>query len=458
MSELEIPHVPSPYAGKKLRTRDHVAISSYWFATNFHWGALLTIMLPHEIKDMSPLNKAETVGLLSGVSAIVALLVPLLVGMMSDRCTSPWGRRRPFMLTGIGINVLGLVGMAIAYGISKPSADQHNVWTSLFGNPGLMLFFLAYIVVQLGNNVTSAAYMGFIPDLVPEDQHGVASGYMALKSQLGTLLGAFGVALLLKGQPEALKFALLAVVLVGIGLISVFGIRETPLRTKPPKVAIGPYLKSLWISPREHPDFAWVWLTRALVMLGFYAIQPFVNYYLIDVAHVKPDDVEMKAAIFLGIVLIASSISGIYGGSLSDRIGKKSVVYIANGGIAVVTLGFIFCQNLESVLGVGILFGLFYGAYISVDYALGASVLPTKKNAGKEMAVWHVAMTLPQTIAAPLASYLIAMPGKTVIPATKLGEDAIVRYTHTGYAYVFVMCSVCFGIAAYLLRNLKGVK
>ena len=44
---------------------------------------------------------------------------------------------------------------------------------------------------------------------------------------------------------------------------------------------------------------------------------------------------------------------------------------------------FIFTHSLPLALGVGLLFGLAYGAYISVDYALGTDVLPTKTDAAK---------------------------------------------------------------------------
>lgn len=453
-----IPLVRSPYEGQKLSGGQHAKISAYWFATNFLWGALLLILLPGEVKKMNPAFKAEALGLLTGVSAIVALFVPLIAGALSDRCAHPWGRRRPFMAVGIAINVIGLIVMAAGYHASKTAVDAKTVWESIFGNPGFLIFSVGYLVVQLGNNITSAAYMGVIPDVVPEGQRGIASGYMALMSQLGTLFGAAASGMLLKGAPEVIKYAVMCVMLTGVALVTIFGMKENPLPFKPPKVDWGVYMRSLWIDPREHPDFAWVWITRALVMLGFYSIMPFINYYLVDVAGVAQDKVESTAPMVLGVILITSTISGFMGGRWSDRVGRKRVVYISNVGIAVMALAFIFCRNLGQVMLAGMFFGLGYGAYISVDYALGTDVLPSKSDAAKEMAVWHIAMTLPQSIAAPLAGYLIAFPGKTMIPPTKLGEDPIVHYTIAGYSNVFILCAVCFAVGAYLLKNVRGVR
>ena len=457
----EAPHVESPYHGKKIGHGLHIAISAYWFATNFLWGALLVLMLPNEIKTLAPGYRVTALGLLTGIAAFVALVVPLVVGAMSDRCRSPLGRRRPYMLVGVLINLVGLALMAAVYHtatpIPAPATGQEPgtgaVLGILLSSPAFLGFLFAYIVVQLGNNISSAAYMGVIPDLVPEDQRGAASGYMALMSQAGTLFGAVVVGMVLGKQPEGVKYAVLGLVLAGIAAITIVGIKETPLKIDKMNMDWGAYARSLWIDPKTYPDFAWVWITRALVMLGFYSVLPFINYYLFDVIGIQnPDDEAPK---LMGVILIASSISGVYGGYISDRIGRKRVVYVANGMIAVMVLAFIFCRQFNEVLLAGTLFGIGFGAYTSVDWALGTDVLPSKTNAGKEMAIWHVAMTLPQSIAAPVAGLLIESFGTETI--MREGEKWT-RYSSNGYAAVFLLTAVCFALGAFLLKNVRGVR
>jgi MFS family permease len=333
------------------------------------------------------------------------------------------------------------------------NARVGQIFSLLITNPKFISFLLAYMVVQLGNNIASAAYSGIIPDLIPTDQRGVASGYMALMSQVGTLFGAIGCGLLLGSQPESVKYLLLSTVLTLVAGIMIFGVRETPLPQKPPPIQWGSYVKSLWIDPRKYPDFAWVWITRALVMLGFYSVLPFINYYLTDVIGIEHP--ERQASILIGIILIASSISGIYGGVLSDRVGRKRVVYMSNGLIAVMAIVFIACRNLPEVLAAGIFFGLGFGAYTSVDWALGTDVLPSKADAAKEMAVWHIAMTLPQSIAAPFAGYLI---GRFGVHEMISDGETVYHYAPGGYALVFILCAVCFALGAYFLKNVRGVK
>jgi MFS family permease len=417
-------------------------------------------MLPGEVRAIAPLYRIPALALLGGLASFIALFVPLLVGALSDRCASKWGRRRPYIATGVAINVIGLLLMLAAYQSRVPltvgdpvNEGNFQIYMKLLGHGSFLLFLIAYMIVQFGNNIATASYSGIIPDLVPEDQRGRASGYMALMTHGGTIVGALGCGLLLKDEP--MRYALICFALIGTAMATVFGIREGMLPCRPPKLDWIPYLKSLWISPKLYPDFAWVWITRALVMLGFYGILPFVNSYFVDVIGLSQDSASSMASILTAIILTAAAISAVYGGGLSDRVGRKKVVYIANTLIAIVCVAFIFCRTIPQVMIAGVIFGLGYGAYTSVDWALGTDVLPTKSNAAKEMAVWHIAMTLPQSIGAWMAAFLITQFGTVVRDVV---DPENVRYPVQGYTALFIFAAICFAAGAYLLKNVRGVK
>lgn len=440
----DLPAVPSPYEGKIISAWEHLKLSFFWFGTNFLWGALLTIMLPQEIERLAPATKAQTLGIITGMAAFVALFVPLIIGPISDRCASRWGRRRPFIGVGVLINLLGLAVMTLG-----------------FGNRDLYLYFVSFMIVQLGNNVATAAFMGVIPDMVPAEQRGKASGFMAIMTQLGTLAGVIvtgrifsldkTVSHLVATQTSTIRYMILALVLLIAGILSLTGIKEVPLPERPPKLHLGSYFKGLWISPKEFPDFAWVWITRFLVMLGFYSFLPFLQYYLHDMIGVQNPGSE--ATKLIALILIGASISGLAGGAISDRIGRKRVVYIANTTMGIMSFGLVFCRTIPQVLIVGMLFGIGYGAYVSVDWALGTDVLPSRKDAGKDMAVWHIAMTLPQSLAAPMAGTLIASFGMRKI---MLEGEPFYEYTNNGYTAMLIMCATFVLLGALLLKNVRS--
>lgn len=420
-----------------LSPKGLLGISAFWAASNFVWGALIVIVVQSQINAMAPAQKGPLSGLTISIGAIAALIIPLIVGPMSDRCTSKLGRRRPFMITGVIVNVLGL---ALTYFAGSAKSVEAYIF--------------CYFIMTVGNNIATAAYSGIIPDLVPDDQRGTASGYMAVLSQLGTLLGIF-IAGQFAGADQYLAVYLVLCVALAVGLaVSMVGIKEVPLEGNVEKMDWMKHLGSLWIDPREHPDFAWVWVTRALVMLGFYAFQPMVQYYLKDVIGVK--NAEETASIVGAVVILGAAISGYVGGLLSDRVGRKRIVYFANSFMAIMCIAFIFCTTLSHVLIAGSLFGIGYGAYISVDWALGTDVLPNKdEDAAKDMAVWHISMTLPQAIAAYPAGLLVSAFGshKQVVDG-----ETIIRYTVAGYSALLVCSAVFLATGAILLRNVKGAR
>ena len=454
--------VTSPYAGTRLSGPQHIAISSYWFASNVLWGAMLLIILPSQVEAIAShflgvlpralannpdwytrwsyeitTDKGKALGIIGSAVAIVSLLVPLIAGAVSDRCMARWGRRRPFMAAGSALSIGALLLMYFA------------------GQAMLMWWFMAaYCLMATGNNIATAAYSGVIPDLVPEDQRGIASGYMAMMSQVGTLVGAFAAGFI--GSKHLLgAYLLIIFCIAAFTLLTMLGIQENPLVGKPAKLRWGAYAKSLWIDPRKYPDFAWVWITRFLVMLGFYAVEPFIRYYLHDVIGIA--DPDKTAAILLAVILVGATFSGMYGGYLSERIGRKKVVYVSNVVIAVMCLLLILCRTLPQALTVGVLFGLGYGAYVSVDWALGTDVLPSKRDAGKDMAVWHISMTLPQSITPLIAGYfLLGAFGSSTFKAAS-GEMTR-SYPASGYALVFGMAALFFLLGAVFLRNVKKAR
>lgn len=428
---------PDAHAGpRRLRHTEHLALSAFWGASNFIWGALLLILIASQVRDMIGVARsAQMVGLIISLGAIPAIVVPLIFGPLSDRFRSRIGRRRPFILVGGLINIVGLVVLYWA-GLSS------NVW----------LYLAMYFVLQFGNNIATAAYSGVIPDLVPVEQRGLASGYMGVMSQAGTLAGIVVTSYLLGSFGYLAAYAaLIAVLIFGI-VVSMVGIKEPPATEPVPPFSWRNYLKSLWINPFEYPDFAWVWITRALVMLGFYAVMPFILYFLTDVIRVT--NPEGAVRVVSGIVLVAATFSSIIGGALSDRLGRKRIVYFANTFMAITCVGFALVNSLPMTILVAGLFGLAYGAYISVDWALGTDVLPDKENAAKDMAVWHISLTLPQAIASFPAGLLVAAYGVTYY----LDKEGLQqpRYTEAGFDILFIGAALCVLLGAVLLRRVKG--
>src|ERR1700749_1768793 len=141
-----------------LTARGHVTLSILWFSLNFQSAALLPIIIPTQLLlFVSPgavgsAEQATALGWLSAVGALLAMLVPPLVGAASDHTGGPLGRRRPYIAAGALLLILG-------------------AW-ELAGASPLALLAVGFIVFQLGSNVGTAGYQSLLPDRVLEEQRG----------------------------------------------------------------------------------------------------------------------------------------------------------------------------------------------------------------------------------------------------------------------------------------------
>jgi len=114
-------------------------------------------------------------------------------------------------------------------------------------------------------------------------------------------------------------------------------------------------------------------------------------------------------------------------------------------------------HTLQAAYVLGGFFGLAYGAYYSVDWALGCDVLPNKElDAAKDMGIWHVAMVLPQSVALPIAGIVLERMGKTMLPNSAGVPTA--HYSAAGYTAIFCLAAVYFIAGALFLRNVRGVR
>ena len=131
-------------------------------------------------------------------------------------------------------------------------------------------------------------------------------------------------------------------------------------------------------------------------------------------------------------------------GWLSDRFGRKRMVYISGGFMAAVGLIFIVTQSLPIVLAAGAIFGIGYGAYISVDWALVADVLPSRELCTRYGRLEYLAL---------------AAAGHRAI----IGGPLIDSFTHSGnpilgFQLLFAMSIAYCLIGTVTVRYIRGVR
>lgn len=430
-----------------MSTFRQAMLSLYWLGASAHWTIIIVTTLPAQAEMIGGnALKGQTLGIVLAFGAFVSMLVAPFFGALSDRIVTRFGRRRPWIVVGTVMNIVGLAGLAYF-----PKANDMS---------SLPLYIFAFMWVEFWNNVATAPYSALIPDVVPHDQRGSASGWYGLMSILGTFIAALSPFLFTSNgvtNITGLYVFTAAILLIGM-LGTVIFVHEPAVTKKPPAFKLGEFLRGL-ISPLRDHDFRWVFLTRFLMVMGLYSIQPFLQYYMGDV--VKEFDLFGRftaqnaieaASVFLLMFLVGALPSSITAGILSDKYGRKLMVYISSAFQAIVPLAFVlFAPNFTITALLGLIFGIGYGAYQSVDWAMASEVLPSEDDYAKDMGVWHVAMTLPQVIAPLIAGALL-----TYFSGPTTGEGGVP--STFGYNVIFALAVLYFILGTVLVRRIRKVR
>src|SRR5579883_2015714 len=215
------PSIPT----RRVSIFEQININVFWIANNFHWQALLAIVIPSMVvKFLGEANKDINLAMVVAWGTVVAVVVNPLVGAISDYATFRMGRRRPFMIIGTILNVIVLILFAFA--------------PSWFSSTALLLTFIAlFLLLQFTNNLANSPWSAIIADKVPQHQRGLTAGFNGLFNLLGTAIGSI-VAGIIVNKNDALPvyrneivqiFLLIALIQIIFVAYTVITVKETPL-------------------------------------------------------------------------------------------------------------------------------------------------------------------------------------------------------------------------------------
>ena len=405
----------------------HAALSAFWFGSNFLWIPLTTVLLQSQIDAVVPKGTENTaIGVALGIGGFLAMTVPPAVGAWSDRLNTRFGRRRPIMVAGTLLTFPGLFILMIA------------------GNyPEIVV---GYAIIQFFFNAAGAAYAGIIPDVVPAQQIGKASGFLATMTQLG-IGGGLGVTSLMGGN------RLIYLVMGGVVILTLIPTIWAARGEGMEPIARGPHRPfpeavREFFRPLHQGDFAWVIFTRLMISSGITAVLYYLLNFFKDVVLPAGSNAESFTSNWLLVVVVTALPFGFFGGLFSDRLHRRKIfVYLSGAAQAFVAIVFIlfYPKEIPLVFALGVAYGIGYGLYFAVDWALACDTLPDPKASAKDMGLFHIALTMPQSIipfvGGPAIDYL----------NSHLGGNG-------GYRVVFSSAVVFLFLGTVLVSRIKSVR
>jgi len=408
----------------RLPNRELVRISLYWLGLSSIFAGLSLIMAGRleftGLADKADAGKALFLISISG--AIIAVIVQPTIGSISDYTISRWGRRKPYIFIGSILDMVFLIGIASSNTLVAIAA------------------FIA--LLQFSSNFAQGPFQGYVPDLVPAPQVGTASALVGLMQVLGNVAGFVIGALAVASHSYALGLVALGVLELVTMLSVVLRVREGPA----PKSREGRPWRSVaaeaWGTDilRER-SFMWLVGSRLAILMAGGVLTNLALFYLARTMGLNEADTGLVLIPMVGLVAIGTVISVVPAARVSDRIGRKRVIWgscaMGAAGLAIVASAPILPLAFLGTF----LYGISAGTFLAVDWALMTDIIP-KASSGRYMGLSNVATASAGVLALAIGGTLMDVVGGGPTSAT-WGD---------GPRAALWMAVILMGIGALLLR------
>ena len=367
-----------------------VRISLYWLGLTAIDGAV-GLFIQNRLNfgpfAPDPLEVGRITFLLSIPVAVISILIQPTVGSISDYTVSRWGRRKPYIVIGSLLDLVFLAGIALSSTV-------------------LMLGAFAALLA-FSTNIARGPFQGYVPDLVPEKQVGLASAMVGLMQILGNVTGFVLVTVaVLIGRIE---LAILAVGLVE--LLTMVAVVARVGEGQPPKPrngkSWGAIVREVWgTDVLKERSYVWLLASRFFFLMGGAVLVTLILTYLKQTHGLDEDTANSTNLVMLVTIVIANVLAIVPSARLSDRIGRKPVIY-ASCVIGFIGVGLAaLAPEIPIAIVGGALFGASAGTFLAVDWALMTDIIP-KASSGRYMGLSNVATTSSTVIAVATGGLLL---------------------------------------------------
>jgi MFS family permease len=405
-----------------LPTLQLVRLSLYWLGLSAVFAGIGGILAGRLQFGglVQPGDEGKALFVMTAFGAVIAMVVQPTIGTVSDYTITRWGRRKPYIFIGSVLDVVFLYGIA----------TSNTVLT--------IAVFVA--LLQFSSNFAQGPFQGYVPDLVPAHQVGLASSFVGLFSVLGNVTG-FLIAYIAQYYDDFfLGTMALGVVELVTMLVVVFRVNDggrVKSRAGRPWRSIA--AEAWGTDILRQRSFVWLVGSRFFVLAGGGVLVSLGTFYLAQTFGYDQQTAAVVAIVVLGLAVAGNLVAVVPASRLSDRVGRKRVIYAAclmgGTGLAIMAVAPI----LPVALVGATLFGIGSGSFLAVDWALMTDIIP-KAESGRYMGISNVATASAGVIALAVAGGLV------MDRVNELGGYG------TGPRAALAVGVVCYAIGALLLR------
>jgi len=354
-----------------------VRISLYWLGLTAIDGAV-GLFIQNRLNfgpfATDPTQVGTYTALLTLPVALISILIQPTVGSISDYTVSRWGRRKPYIVIGSLLDLVFLAGIALS-------------------NSVLMLgAFVA--LLAFSTNIARGPFQGYVPDLVPERQVGLASAMVGMMQILGNVTGFLAVSFFAATGRIELAIGLIAI----IELVTMVAVVARVGEGQPPKPRQGKAFvtiaREVWGTDiLKERSYIWLLTSRFFFLMGGSVLVNLIITFFKQTYGMGVEAANETNAVILLVIVVANVVAIVPSARLSDRIGRKPVIYASCvvGSIGVGLVALAPTVYPYALIGAA-LFGASGGTFLAVDWALMTDIIP-KASSGRYMGLSNVATT-----------------------------------------------------------------
>lgn len=451
---------------KKFSTVQFLNFALGFFGLQFAWQMRIILSGPvTENLGADPF----IYGLIWLAGPFTGMVVQPLVGALSDKTVSKFGRRRPYLLGGALIASLALWIF--------PNSQNVTAWLeNLTGVnfPVLTALVFAALMIWIIDaciNIAQGPYRALVPDIVPPEQHSIANSYMSLAIGLGSVVAA-GVAPFLKyvfnyqmSIPAQFVMAALAFSLAMIWTCVTIKENQTKKELIEEVAVANIKEDNFWDSLKNFfllsPEVSKICLMQFFTWMSTMCMLIFFTQYSVHTLFGVPDLTSVNDAVriqFENAVVNGTNFSSICFaifnlicflvaipiGVLAEKYGNKKVHIISLLSMVVAYLGMAFTKNTTYVAALMGLAGIGWASICALPFAMLSKYIE-KGTEGSVMGIFNIFIAGPQVFVCTLGAWFIS---KCVFSA----GDNLVNYH---WEYAFLLGAVCLVCAAMITKTIK---
>ncbi len=445
---------------KKFNTAKFLSFALGFFGLQFAWQMRIILSGPvTENLGASPF----IFGLIWLAGPFTGMVVQPLIGALSDKTTSRFGRRRPYLLGGALLSALALWALPNSELITNTIGSTLHILV----HPLAALCFAAAMIWILDAcvNIAQGPYRALIPDVVPQEQHSVANSYISLAIGLGSVVAAATAPFLkwaFNYQMSINAQFIMAALAFTLGMTwTCLMIKERKYEPKEDEKAekfdFIQSLKEFFALSPEVGKICWMqfftWIGNMCMMIYFtqYAVHTVFGVPdLSGVSEVVKSSYDHAvlagtnfSSICFAIFNFVTFLVAIPIGVLSVKFGNKKVHIISMISMALAFLGMAFCHEPKFVAVLMGLSGLGWASICALPFAMLSQYIKPGTE-GSVMGIFNIFIAGPQVFVCTLVSWFINRCSFNVFDG--------VNYH---WEYTFIIGAACLLVASVIAAKVK---